>query len=334
MREILMRDSVLRVDSVTELPEEMADQRAQLLANQVGSFIDVPLLAGDQLLGVLAFGTLNRTTRWPSDVGAFLRIAAEMFCNAIARRRAEDAMRVHRDSLAHVLRLGTLGKLASGLAHELNQPLSAILSYVRGCERLLANGEVRPEFHTGLRKIAEQAVRAADVIKTLRSIVRKSEGRRDWHEPNELVGAALRFIEPEIVDSGIIISASLAADLPPVQVDAIQIEQVIVNLLRNALDALAAVPAAAHREIVVATALGGANDIAITVGDSGGGIDPREAERVFDEFFTTKTEGLGLGLSISRSIVEAHGGRIRLHENSSTGATFRFTIPAMAAPPA
>jgi signal transduction histidine kinase len=207
------------------------------------------------------------------------------------------------------------------------------LSYARGCERRLAAGDTgSAQLHGGLRKIAEQAVRAAEVIKTLRALVRKGEGRREWHDPNELVKAALRFIEPEVADAGIVLRARQAELLPYVQVDAIQIEQVILNLLRNALDAFAATANGAQSEIRVTTELRQPGHVEIAVTDNGCGIEAGEVDYIFNEFFTTKLEGLGLGLSISRSIVEAHGGRLWLAESSTTGTTFRFTLPAMQDP--
>jgi signal transduction histidine kinase len=169
------------------------------------------------------------------------------------------------------------------------------------------------------------------VIKTLRALVRKSEGRREWHDPNDLVKAAVHFIEPEVADAGILLTTRLTEVLPYVQVDAIQIEQVVLNLLRNALDALDDASDRSRREIRVATAAGPANDVEISVTDSGSGVEPHAADYVFDEFFTTKADGLGLGLSISRSIVEAHGGRLWVTANPNRGAAFHFTLPLDAA---
>lgn len=328
VRRELERDGLVSFEDVTTMPDAVADSRARLIANGVAAFIAVPLLRRGRMIGVYGC-SCGRPTVWPREMAHRLKIAADLFSSAIQRVRAEAAVRSHHEALAHALRVGTLGQLAAGIAHELNQPLASIFNYAQGFEHRLAAGHVDAEqLREGARKIAEQAVRASDVIATLRALVRKGKATRTWHDSNELVRTALRFIEPEATHTGARLVAEHARDLPQVQVDPIQIEQVVLNLVRNALDAVRALPDGARREIRVVTRLRSRDSVEISVIDSGPGIDPSRAHVVFDEFYTTKPDGLGLGLSISRSIVEAHGGRLWMDAEVASGAAFRFTLSA------
>ena len=330
VRRELLRDGVVVCEDATMLPDAIADQRAKLLANEVRAFVAVPLLRRGRLIGV--YGISNATpTSWMADTTNRMRIAADLFSGAIERIRSEAAIRTHHDALAHALRVGTLGQLAAGIAHELNQPLASILNYAQGFEHRLAAGNLdADQAREGARRIAEQALRASDVIATLRALVRKGKTTRSWHDANDLVRRALRFIEPEASQAGTRLVAEHAGDLPPVQVDPIQIEQVVLNLVRNALDAVRGLPDASRREVRVVTRLRAPGSVEISVVDRGPGIHSTRADAVFAEFHTTKPDGLGLGLSISRSIIEAHGGKLWMDRDETPGATFRFTLSARA----
>jgi len=310
--------------SISGLPDAWAAARAAFAADGLRSSLAAPLMAGGKLLGVLTFASTQERT-WPDELSSLVRIAGGMFANVIDRARAEQATRAHRDQLAHVLRLKTMGQLASGIAHELNQPLGAILSYARGCIRRIDAGSTDvDEMRDVFERVGEQAVRAGEVIRVLRALV-KAETHRTRHDIDHLLRDALGLLAPEIARIGVAIEID-AADAPPVHVDPIQIEQVVLNLLRNACDALAEVPEA-ERTIAVAAVQHGAKHLLVSIRDHGPGIGREQAERIFDDFFTSKTEGLGLGLPISRSIIEAHGGRIWLDPSVSPGACFRFTVP-------
>jgi PAS domain S-box-containing protein len=327
-RDHLLREGLLRIDDVRALPDELADVRDKILANNVLSFIDVPLARRGRLIGLVAFATVGRKVTWPADVAARLSIAAEVFANAIERGQMEAEVRKHRDALAHALRVGTMGQLASGIAHELNQPLAAILNYASACERRVAGGTTDPAFiRDTVRKMGDQAMRAADVIKTLRMLVRKGEGERTWQDPHELVQRAITFLEPELIEPGIAIVVQRDAGLPNVQVDPIQIEQVVLNLVRNAVDAVRTSEKGSRPEVRVALRLRSPSTVEVSVTDNGPGVSPEETGRIFDEFYTTKAHGLGLGLSISRSIVESHGGSLWLQSTDPPGTTFCFTLP-------
>jgi PAS domain S-box-containing protein len=327
LRAALDRSEGLMPRPVGALPPELAESEAILLQSGVRSVVDAPLRSNGKVIGVLGFATTDERKIWPPELPRLTQIAADMFANAIARVRNETAMRAHLDQLAHVLRLGTMGQLASGMAHELNQPLAAIMNYVRACERGLVAGRIDTEsVLTAVRAIGAQATRAADVIKALRALV-KAESSRERGDLSTLVRAALRLLESEASRKGIRICFDAGDESVPVYVDVIQVQQVILNLVQNAFDAIDASGAEA-RVVYVSIRPAGAGVVEVSVRDTGPGVAHGKEDVVFEDFYTTKPQGLGLGLSISHSLIEAHGGRLWLDRNGGTGACFRFTLPA------
>ena len=245
------------------------------------------------------------------------------------RRVAEERIQLHLADLAHLGRLETAGQLAAGLAHELNQPLAAISLQAEVAVRLALDGERREgdALRTALGEITEQAQRAAAIVRTVRDLVRKAGPRRSTVVVNDVVGAAARLIDAQVRRAGVDLRLRLANDLPPVLGDQIQLEQVLLNLLQNAIEAIAdAGPG--PRTVSVTTGLDGAGRIVVAVRDTGVGLDEEEAGRVFERFYSTKPAGMGMGLAISLWIVEAHGGRLRGAPNPDRGATFTFTLPS------
>jgi signal transduction histidine kinase len=228
--------------------------------------------------------------------------------------------------LSHALRLTTMGEMAAGLAHEINQPLGAIVNYAQGSSRRLrSNPSAVDAVLPVIDDIAAEALRAGEIIRRLRSLVRKEPPRQDWIDLADVAGDALHLVEPDSHQLGIAVQVAIEPELPRPLGDRIQIEQVVLNLLRNAIDAMADVPG--RRELVLSIARVDDSAIELAVRDTGRGMTPAVAERVFDPFFSTKPTGLGMGLSISRSIVEAHQGRLLVSPNAAGGATFRVTLP-------
>lgn len=241
-------------------------------------------------------------------------------------KQTEDQTRRHQTELARVARLSTMGEMATGIAHELNQPLSAIANFSRGCiRRLRTDGMTPGELIEPLEEVCEQAERAGEILRHVRDFVRKSELEMKPLDINQTVRTVVKFTEHEARQQGAIVRLNLDAELPLVKADAIMIEQVICNLVRNAVEAMAEAQSP-RREVTILTRRISGNIVEIEVVDSGPGIDGALIDQVFDQFFTTKPDGVGMGLSISRSIVESHGGRIRAESGRLGGTTFRFTL--------
>jgi len=246
---------------------------------------------------------------------------------------AEAQLREHQAEVAHAARLSTLGGMAAGLAHELNQPLAAVVSYARGCARRLEAGELsKAALLEVLEEISAQALRAGEVLRRIRDFLR-GDSRRESVDVNDVVRRALRFAEPEARRAGVRIELALAPQPLAAKADVIQIEQVILNLVQNGFEVMSA-NNGTQRVLAIATRQLGGDMVEVTVSDTGSGISPDAAARLYDPFFSTKPDGLGLGLSISRSIVEAHGGRLSAVANPDRGTTFRFTLRATGEPSA
>ena len=244
-------------------------------------------------------------------------------------RAAEEQSRKHQTELVHVCRLSTMGETATGIAHELNQPLAAIINYANGCARRLRSGrDDKAELLDALERIGGQATRAAEIIKRLRAMVGKQAPSRVVVDLNDLVREVCGFIEFDIRRIGAVVDLQLAAERLPVNVDLVQIEQVILNLLRNALDALGTLPDTAERRVSIRTGRNAASQVYVAVEDSGTGIRPQLMERLFDPFFTTKETGMGMGLTISQTIVADHDGKIRAESWPGRGAMFIVELPA------
>lgn len=243
------------------------------------------------------------------------------------RRAAEEKARRHRAELAHVGRVRSMGEMASVVAHEINQPLSAILSYAQGCVRRLRTGSGRPEeLAAAMEQVAQQARRAGQIIARVRGFVRPSSPMARRIDVNRAVRDVAELVAVDAHDHGIALRLDLAEPLPRAAADLVEIEQVVFNLARNAIDALSRAPAR-EREIVLATRGKGTDAVLVSVSDNGPGVAPQTQERLFESFFTTKPDGLGLGLAICQSIVGAYGGSMWMTPRAGGGAVFSFTLP-------
>jgi PAS domain S-box-containing protein len=244
------------------------------------------------------------------------------------RKQAELEVQEQRQLLSHLTRVATLGELSGALAHELSQPLTSILSNAQAAQRFLARepvdlGEVREI----LKDIVDDDQRASAVIRWLRTLLRKGEAQFQLLDLNEVTHEVLRLVHSELIAHRVTVTAQLAPGLPAVRADRVGLQQVLLNLIVNACDAMR-LNEPAHRNLTVITAHDGAGVVQVAIADRGDGIPADRIERVFEPFFTTKEHGLGLGLAISRSIVEAHGGRLWVANNADRGATFYFALSA------
>jgi C4-dicarboxylate-specific signal transduction histidine kinase len=243
------------------------------------------------------------------------------------RKRAETEARRQRNELAHLSRVTMLGELSGSLAHELNQPLTAILSNAQAAQRFMTSPDVDlDEVRDILADIVEQDKRAGAVIHRLRLLLKKGEVQQQPLDVNDLVRDVLKLITNDLANQGVAMQAELVPSLPTVKGDRVQLQQVLLNLLMNACDAMNS-NASADRQIVVCTELANGGDVRFSVSDSGSGLAPEQLAQVFEPFFTTKAHGLGLGLSVCRTIISAHGGRLWATNNLEGGATFQFTLP-------
>jgi two-component system sensor kinase FixL len=243
-------------------------------------------------------------------------------------QRLEREVREMQSELVHATRLSELGEMIAGIAHEINQPLTAISTYANACHRMLANEQIdATELLNTLHLITDQAQRAGEVVRRLRTFTKKRLGQRQLLEINTIIDATIRLVEADIRARNFNLRKSLTPALPKVFADNIQIQQVVLNLIRNAMDAMESVPSR-ENIITIETKLGEDNCVRVSVSDQGIGLTEDIAEKIFDSFFTTKVTGTGIGLSISRSIITAHGGILNYSPNQEDGVTFYFTLPA------
>jgi two-component system, LuxR family, sensor kinase FixL len=242
------------------------------------------------------------------------------------KRAEEEALR-HREEMMHVSRLTTMGEMAAALAHEVNQPLSAIATYTAACTRLLDQGEEGIEdVRRALAQINAQAHRAGEVIRRIRSFTRSRELSRRTIDIASLLEEIRPLAELDAKANSVALRLDLAPELPAITADVVQIQQVILNLLRNGVDAVRQAPAE-RRHLLLRVGLTPDREIRFEIIDQGEGVDEAVRPRLFTPFFTTKSAGMGMGLAISRSIITAHGGVLDCHNNPGVGATFWFTLP-------
>ncbi len=243
------------------------------------------------------------------------------------RKRAEQALLDTQTELAGVARLTTMGELAASIAHEVNQPLAAIVTNANACLRWLGSG--RPnlqETREAVERIVEDGHRASDVIRRIRALLAKSATPPSPQDVNQVVHQALAFVRDRLSANRVVVRTNLSGHLPPVRGDRVQLQQVVLNLLINAIEAMAGV-ADRRRTLQIRSDVDERHRVVVSVRDTGAGIAAGDTDRLFDPFFTTKPDGMGLGLSISRSIVEAHGGELWAAADEGEGATFAFALP-------
>ena len=249
-----------------------------------------------------------------------------VLANSISkRRRAEKDASQARERLAHADRVHSMGEMASGIAHEINQPLAAIVSYAAAGRKMVESGKPDlSDLNSALTGIGTAAGKAGEVLREMRAMLRKREPARVPSNLNLLVTEALVLGDAASHESGIRIEKDLGHNLPQVAVDPVQIQQVILNLLQNGIEASRS---SGGNAVVIRTGSIDGERLELSVRDSGAGVSAENAPRLFEPFFTTKKEGMGLGLSISRSIIEAHEGRLWFTPDPDGGAIFRFTLP-------
>jgi len=324
----LQGGEVVRFSRIEELPEEAAlvDRRTYLRLG-IKSQIEIPLKIGGVLVGALAFSTLGAERAWPDELVQRLQLLGEVFANILSRRWSEMEAQQLREDLTHVGRVSTIGELTASLAHELNQPLTAILSNAQAAQRLLESNAVNlDEVREIFADIVEDDKRAGAVIQRLHGLLKKGSLEFTELDVNEMVGEVARLVSGDAGLRNVSLRLELTPRLPRVRGDRVQLQQVVLNLVLNGLEAMRE-SATGDRTLVLLTAEENSAAVRVAVRDSGAGIEEADLEHIFQAFYTTKGAGLGMGLAIARTIVEAHGGRLEAENNREGGATFSFTLP-------
>ena len=331
----LGENQVVAVTPRHPLPPEAETDRRSTIALGIRSLLTVPLILEGTVAGFLSFATLRVEREWPDGLVERCRLLAEVLANTMARRRAEAAVlageeryRRQREELTHALRVNTLGEFGVSLAHEINQPLTAIALNARAMAWLLEGGPA--EAAEALADINADAMRAGAVIARLRALSRREHSPKAGLNLDALIDEVAGLLQPDLALKRIAIHRVPVPGLPPVSGDPIQLQQVFLNLLTNAGEAIGR-GAEPERRITVLSSQPTPGLVEIAVSDTGGGAKDLDLEQIFESFVTTKPGGLGMGLTISRSIVEAHGGRIHAKANGERGLTVYVELPAQEA---
>ena len=309
---------------ISDVVRDSGFQRAPVAAREgLHAGFGVPILLGGDVLGVMEF--FSREVRQPDrellDVMASIGSQAGQF---IERKRAEEALAQARAELAHVGRVTMIGEMSASIAHEINQPLAAMVNNAAACLQWL-DGQNVGQARESAEMVIDDAHRAGEIIGRIRALVRKLPPRRDRVEINAIILEVVALVRYDLQRYGVSVRTALGETLPPVLADRIQLQQVLLNLMMNAIEAMSG-NAEAPRELSI-TSVAEADAVLISVADSGPGVAPASRDRLFQAFHTTKPQGMGMGLAISRSIVDAHGGRLSATDNEPRGAVFQLRLP-------
>ena len=285
---------------------------------------------GQEFAAEVSFGEL--TSNGHKVFIGFIRDISERKQAEVQLRASERNLQTLHAELARVSRLTTMGELAASIAHEVNQPLTAVINNGSACLRLLANRNLEPDvLRRALEGIVADGTRASAVLARIRAFIRKEPTGKNPVNMNEVIQEVLVLAGSELHEHKILVDHQLQTDLPPVSADRVQLQQVVLNLIMNGIEASIAVTNR-PRVLWVNSRIDESGDVFVAVRDSGTGFSS-DVNHIFAPFFTTKAKGMGMGLSISRSLVESHGGRLWATPNSPHGAVFSFTLPALAGNP-
>jgi len=310
----------------------IAPWRAEALKRGYGSNISLPLMSDGATFGALTLYSKEPNAFDETNLEQFTELANNLAYGVISlrtraqRRRAEAALREAQAELAHVTRATTMGELTASIAHEINQPLAAVVANANACFRWLASPIPNlDEARDAISRIVRDGNRASDVIRRIRALIKKGDTEKTLLDINEVIQEVVSLTQSEIQKSGVVLKMNLAVDLPRILGDRIQLQQLILNLVINGIEAMNTVTDR-PREMVIRSSAQESDKVLVAVQDSGIGLDAQNLEKIFDTFYTTKSQGMGMGLAISRSIVENHGGRLWAVPNDGPGATFQFTL--------
>jgi PAS domain S-box-containing protein len=285
----------------------------------------IPVLIGAALLE----GSQENGVAFVLDLTERKKAEAELATRRVEAKRAEEQLLALQAELAHATRVTTLGELSASIAHEVGQPLAAIVTSGEACLRWLGHSIPQPEeVRDCVQNMIAEGRRASEIVLRVRSLTKGEAPQKTQLELNDVVNEVVALVQREVVHHQVSLRLKLASELPPLLGDRVQLQQVLINLVVNGIQAMADIGDDPH-DLLIESHRDNDEHVVVAVQDSGPGIDPANANRLFEAFFTTKSNGMGMGLSICRSIVEAHGGKLWASSNAGHGATFQFSLPSI-----
>ena len=311
----------------SDIPAENEDMRRWVERYGPKASAVIPMLAGGRVIGAASFGKFRSAREWPPELLDQLALAVRLFGSAIERKQSEMAIRAARSELRVAARRNSMGELVASLSHEINQPLGAILSNLGGLARLLKQGNPEPAMALeAVNNAIEDTKLTAEIVRRIRSMFKNHVERKTAVGIGAVVDEVVKLTAGEAAIRKISVQTQVSPAVQRVIGDSIQLQQCVLNLVMNAFDAIAEAKSD-RRDVTIKLAPEKPGWVGVSVCDNGKGIDPSVADRLFEPFVTTKSDGMGLGLLITRSIVENHGGRIWSTPNPDHGSTFTFTLP-------
>jgi signal transduction histidine kinase len=324
---LVMAGNMLTFASPSDIPAEHRDLRRAVERYGPKASAAIPMWAGGRVIGAASFGKFRSARQWPPELLDHLTLAVRLFGCAIERKQSEIAIRAVRNELRVASRRNVMSELVASLSHEINQPLGAILSNLSGIARLLSQGNPQPAIALeAVNSAIEDTKRTAELVRRIRFMFKKHVENKSAIGIAALIDEVIKLTAGEATVRKISVQRQVSPSAQRVLGDRIQLQQCVLNLLMNAFDAIAEA-GSDQRGVTIKVVPEKTGWVALSISDSGGGINPAVANRLFEPFVTTKSEGMGLGLLVTRSIVENHGGRIWATPNPDRGATFTFTLP-------
>jgi signal transduction histidine kinase len=322
--------AIVAVRGADYLPAE-AERDRQFMSGPIGprSVLVIPLIIGDRVVGGITFADMHGERVWRPALIRRLKVVADILANALERKRSAMENNRLREQLRKASQANLVGEMAAAIAHELSHPLGAILANAQAARRMVEKPRLDLcELTAALDDVISGERRAADYIERVRTIFKRSQINAAPQPVQKVLDSAASLMRSDLQATGIALVIEVEPDLPLILADRVGVEQVLINLLRNAADAILE-GNGSPRRITVRACAGGPSQVEIAIADTGPGVDPKILPRLFEPLFTTKESGTGLGLAISQSIVRSHGGNIQVRSEPAGGATFSFTVPTV-----